>query len=156
MLASALGCGAADAQTSDGVVKLGVLNDMSSLYADVGGKGSVLAAQMAADDAGNIAGARVEVVFADHLNKPDVGVSIARQWLEVDHIDAIVDVPTSSVALAVQDIVRAKKRILLISGGGSSDLTGTACSPHGFQWTYDTYALSHGTGGEMVKQGADT
>jgi branched-chain amino acid transport system substrate-binding protein len=156
MLASALGCGAADAQISDGVVKLGVLNDMSSLYADVGGKGSVLAAQMAVDDAGNIAGARVEVVFADHLNKPDVGVSIARQWLEVDHVDAIVDVPTSSVALAVQDVVRAKKRILLISGGGSSDLTGKACSPYGFQWTYDTYALSHGTGSEMVKQGADT
>ena len=155
-LASALGCGAADAQISDGVIKLGVLNDMSSLYADVGGKGSVLAAQMAADDAGTIAGARVEVVFADHLNKPDVGISIARQWLEVDHVDAIVDVPTSSVALAVQDVVRAKKRILLISGGGSSDLTGKACSPYGFQWTYDTYALSHGTGSEMVKQGADT
>jgi branched-chain amino acid transport system substrate-binding protein len=155
-LAGAFGCGAAEAQISDGVVKLGVLNDMSSVYADVGGKGSVLAAQMAAADAGTIAGARVEIVFADHLNKPDVGVSIARQWLEVDHVDAIVDVPTSSVALAVQDIVRAKKRILLISGGGSSDLTGKACSPYGFQWTYDTYALSHGTGSEMVKQGADS
>ena len=155
-LACGIGTGAAAAEISDGVVKLGVLNDMSSVYADVGGMGAVHAARMAAEDAGSVAGARIEIVFADHLNKPDVGVSIARQWLEVDHVDAIVDVPTSSVALAVQDLVREKKRILLISGGGSSDLTGKACSPYGFQWTYDTYALSHGTAREMVKQGADT
>lgn len=148
--------GAAAAGISDGVIKLGVLNDMSSVYADVGGMGAVQAAQMAVEDAGPIEGARVEVVYADHLNKPDVGVGIARQWLDVDHVDAILDVPTSSVALAVQDIVRDRKRIFLISGGGSSDLTGKACSPYGFQWTYDTYALAHGTGREMVKQGADT
>jgi branched-chain amino acid transport system substrate-binding protein len=151
-----LGAGAAQAQISDGVVKLGVLNDMSSVYADVGGKGAVLAAHMAADDVGAIPGAKVEIIFADHLNKPDVGASIARQWLEVDHVDAIVDVPTSSVALAVQEIVRTHKRILLMSGTGSSELTGKACSPYGFQWTYDTYALAHGTGTAITKQGGDT
>jgi branched-chain amino acid transport system substrate-binding protein len=151
-----LGCGAAQAQISDGTIKLGVLNDMSSLYSDIGGKGSVLAAQMAVDDVGNIPGAQVEIVFADHLNKPDVGAAIARQWLDVEHVDAIVDVPTSSVALAVQEIVRAKKRIFLMSGPASSDLTGKACSPYGFQWAYDTYALAHGTGGAIVKQGGDS
>jgi branched-chain amino acid transport system substrate-binding protein len=155
-LAGALGCGAAEAQISDGVIKLGVLNDMSSLYSDIGGKGSVLAAQMAADDVGNIPGAQVEIVSADHLNKPDVGAAIARQWIDVEHVDAIVDVPTSSVALAVQEITRAKKRIFLMSGPGSSELTGKACSPYGFQWTYDTYALAHGTGGAIAKQGGDT
>ncbi len=155
-LAGVLGCGAVEAQVSDGTVRIGVLNDMSSLYSDIGGKGSVLAAQMAADDVGDIAGARVEIISADHQNRPDIGAAIARQWIDVDHVDAIVDVPTSSVALAVQDITRTKKRILLLSGAGSSDLTGKACSPYGFQWTYDTYALAHGTGREIVKQGGDT
>jgi branched-chain amino acid transport system substrate-binding protein len=155
-LAGALGCGAAQAQISDGVIKLGVLNDMSSLYSDIGGKGSVVAAQMAADDVGGIPGARVEIIFADHQNKPDIGTAIAREWIDVEHVDAILDVPTSSVALAVQDIVRTKKRILLLSGAGSSDLTGKACSPYGFHWTYDTYALAHGTGSQIVKHGGDT
>jgi branched-chain amino acid transport system substrate-binding protein len=155
-LAVALGCGTAQAQISDGVVKLGVLNDMSSLYADIGGKGSVLAAQMAADDVGSIPGARVEIISGDHQNKPDIGAGIARQWIDVDHVDAIVDVPTSSVALAVQELTRERKRIFLMSGPASSDLTGKACSPYGFQWTYDTYALAHGTGGAIVKQGGDT
>ncbi len=111
---------------------------------------------MAADDVGNIPGAQVEIVSANHLNKPDVGAAIARQWIDVEHIDAIVDVPTSSVALAVQEIAREKKRIFLMSGPASSDLTGKACSPYGFQWTYDTYALAHGTGGTIVKQGGDS
>jgi branched-chain amino acid transport system substrate-binding protein len=155
-LAGILGCGAAQAQISDGVIKLGVLNDMSSLYADIAGKRSVVAAQMAADDVGDIAGARVEIIFADHLNKPDVGASIARQWIDVEHVDAVVDVPTSSVALAVQEVTRAKKRIFLMSGPASSDLTGKACSPYGFHWTYDTYALAHGTGSAIVKQGGDS
>jgi branched-chain amino acid transport system substrate-binding protein len=155
-LAGVLGCGAAQAQISDGVIKLGVLNDMSSLYSDIAGKRSVTAAQMAADDVGEIPGARVEIVFADHQNKPDVGASITRQWLDVEHVDAVVDVPTSSVALAVQEITRAKKRIFLISGAASSDLTGKACSPYGFHWTYDTYALAHGTGSAVVKQGGDS
>jgi branched-chain amino acid transport system substrate-binding protein len=155
-MAVALGCGSAQAQISDGVIKLGVLNDMSSLYADIGGKGSVLAAEMAVDDVGNIPGARVEIVSGDHQNKPDIGTAIARQWIDVDHVDAIVDVPTSSVALAVQEVTREKKHIFLMSGPASSDLTGKACSPYGFQWTYDTYALAHGTGSAIVKQGGDT
>ena len=92
----------------------------------------------------------------DHQNKPDIGAGIARQWIDTDHVDAIVDVPTSSVALAIQEITREKKRLFLMSGPASSDLTGKACSPYGFQWTYDTYALAHGTGRRMVKQGGDT
>ena len=142
------------AQASDGVVKLGVLNDMSSLYADVSGRGGVIAAQMAVEDFGRkVLGAPIEIVSGDHQNKPDVGAGIARQWIDADHVDAIVDVPTSSVALAVQDVTREKKRIFLMSGPGSSDLTGKACSPYGVHWTYDTYALAHGTGGAIVKQG---
>ena len=142
------------AQISDGVVELGVLNDMSSLYADVSGRGGVLAAQMAVEDfGGKVLGAPIEVISGDHQNKPDVGAGIARQWIDADHVDAIVDVPTLSVALAVQDVTREKKRIFLMSGPASSDLTGKACSPYGIHWTYDTYALAHGTGGAIVKQG---
>ena len=156
-LAAFLGCGTAQAQVSDGVVKLGVLNDMSSLYADIGGKGSVLAAQMAADDVGGkVLGAPIEIISGDHQNQPDIGAGIARRWIDVDHVDAIVDVPTSSVALAVQEVTRTKKHIFLMSGPASSDLTGKACSPYGFQWTYDTYALAHGTGGAMVGKGGDS
>jgi branched-chain amino acid transport system substrate-binding protein len=154
---SLFGCGAASAQISDGVVKLGVLNDMSSLYADIGGKGSVLAAQMAVDDfGGKVLGAPIEIVSGDHQNKPDIGAGIARQWIDTDHVDAIVDVPTSSVALAVQAVTREKKHIFLMSGPASSDLTGKACSPYGVHWTYDTYALAHGTGGALVRQGGDS
>src|ERR1043166_7791101 len=132
---AALGCTTAHAQISDGVVKLGVLNDMSSLYADIGGKGSVLAAQLAAEDFGHdIPGARVEIISGEHQNKPDIGASIARQWIDVEHVDAIVDVPTSSVALSIQEVTREKKRLFLMSGPASSDLTGKACSPYGFQW----------------------
>jgi branched-chain amino acid transport system substrate-binding protein len=155
--ATFLACGAASAQVSDGVVKLGVLNDMSSLYADIGGKGSVLAAQMAVDDfGGKVLGAPIEIVSGDHQNKPDIGAGIARQWIDTDHVDAIVDVPTSSVALAVQAVTREKKHIFLMSGPASSDLTGKACSPYGVAWTYDTYALAHGTGGALVRQGGDS
>ena len=105
--------------------------------------GSVLAAQMAVEDfGGKVLGAPIEVISGDHQNKPDVGAGIARQWIDADHVDAIVDVPTSSVALAVQDVTREKKRIFLMSGPASSDLTGKARSPYGIQWTYDTYALA--------------
>jgi len=152
-----IGCATASAQVTDGVVKLGVLNDMSSLYADASGKGGVLAAQMAVEDfGGKVLGAPIEVVSGDHQNKPDIGAAIARQWIDTDHVDAIVDVPTSSVALAIQGITREKKRLFLMSGPASSDLTGKACSPYGFQWTYDTFALAHGTGGAMVKQGGNS
>ena len=157
IVALILGGGTASAQVSDGVVKLGVLNDQSSLYADASGKGGVLAAQMAVEDfGGKVLGAPIEIVSGDHQNKPDIGAGIARQWIDVDHVDAIVDVPTSSVALAIQAVTREKKRIFLMSGPASSDLTGKACSPYGFQWTYDTYALAHGTGGALVKQGGDS
>ncbi len=150
-------CGAALAQISDGVVKIGVLNDMSSLYADASGKGGVLAAQMAVEDfGGKVLGAPIEVISGDHQNKPDIGAGIARQWIDTDHVDVIVDVPTSSVALAIQAVTREKKRLFLMSGPASSDLTGKACSPYGFQWTYDTYALAHGTGGALVKQGGNS
>ncbi|WP_354077776.1 ABC transporter substrate-binding protein [Constrictibacter sp. MBR-5] len=149
--------GTANAQLSGDVVRLGVLNDQSGLYADIGGQGSVTAARMAVEDfGGTVLGKPIEIIFADHQNKPDVGSNITRQWIDQDGVDVIVDVPTSSVALAVQAITKEKERIFLMSGPASSDLTGKACSPFGFQWTYDTYALANGTGGAMVKQGGDS
>jgi branched-chain amino acid transport system substrate-binding protein len=138
-------------------VKIGVLSDMSSLYADIGGPGSIVAAKMAVEDFNPAAhGMKVEIVSADHQNKPDVGSNIARQWFDVDHVDAIVDVPTSSVALAVSDVTREKNKVFLISGAASSDLTGPKCSPNSVHWTYDTWMLAHGTGGALVKTGGDT
>jgi len=157
---AATGClvfGTAQAQISDDVVKIGVLSDMSSLYSDIAGPGSVVAAQMAVKDfGGKVAGKPIEIISADHLNKADVGSAIARQWFDQDHVDVIVDVPTSSIALSVQDIAKEKGKVFLISGAASSDLTGKACSPTGVHWTYDTYALAHGTGGARVKQGGDS
>ena len=145
------------AQAEDITVKLGVLSDMSSLYADIGGPGSVIAAKMAVEDFNPAAhGMKVEIVSADHQNKPDVGSNIARQWFDVDHVDAILDVPTSSVALAVADVAREKNKVFLISGAASSDLTGAKCSPNNVHWTYDTWMLAHGTGGALVKTGGDT
>jgi len=138
-------------------VKLGVLSDMSSLYADIGGPGSVVAAKMAVQDFNPAAhNMKVEIVSADHQNKPDVGSSIARQWFDVDHVDAIVDVPTSSVALTVADVTREKNKVFLISGAASSDLTGPKCSPNNVHWTYDTWMLANGTGKALVKTGGDT
>jgi branched-chain amino acid transport system substrate-binding protein len=145
------------AQAEDITVKLGVLNDMSSLYADIGGQGSVIAAKMAIADFDPAAhGMKVELVNADHLNKPDVGVNIARQWIDVDHVDAILDVPTSSVALAVNEVIREKNKVFLVSGAATSDLTGAKCSPNTVHWTYDTWMLANGTGKALVKSGGDT
>jgi branched-chain amino acid transport system substrate-binding protein len=156
-VAAALGAGVAGAQISDNVIKIGVLSDMSSLYADIGGPGSVIATKMAVEDSGiEKRGIKVEVVSADHLNKPDVGSSIARQWYDTDKVDVIVDVPTSSVALAVNEITREKRKAFLVSGAASSDLTGKACSPNTVHWTYDTWMLANGTGGAIVKTGGDT
>ena len=156
-LALAVTGGAANAQISDNVVKIGVLTDMSSLYADATGKGSVAAVQMAvADYGGKVAGKPVEVVAADHQNKPDVGVAIARNWYDNEKVDAIFDVPTSSVALPISALTREKNKININSGGGSSDITGPACSPNTVHWTYDTYALSNVAGKAMVKRGEDT
>src|SRR5712672_1732706 len=148
---------AANAQISDDVVKIGVLTDMSSLYADATGKGSLAAVQMAvADYGGKVKGKLVEINAADHQNKPDVGVSIARNWYDNEKVDAIFDVPTSSVALPISALTREKNKIHINSGGGSSDITGTACSPNTVHWTYDTYALSNVAGKAMVKRGEDT
>jgi branched-chain amino acid transport system substrate-binding protein len=148
---------AAQAQFTDGVIKIGVLTDMSSLYADATGPGSVAAANLAVQDFNPAAhGMKVEIVSADHQNKPDIGSNIARQWIDVDGVDVIMDVPTSSVALAVNDVVREKNKVLLVSGGGTSDLTGSKCSPNTIHWTYDTWMLAHGTAGQVVKSGGDT
>src|SRR6202142_4127959 len=150
-------CGTASAQISDDVVKLGVLTDMSSLYADATGKGSLAAVEMAvADYGGKVKGKPIEVVSADHQNKPDVGVGIARNWYDNEKVDAIFDVPTSSVALPVSALTREKNKIHINSGAGSSDITGVACSPNTVHWTYDTYALSNVAGKAMVKRGEDT
>ena len=141
----------------DKVVKIGALSDQSGLYADLGGPGSTLAAQMAVEDSGLKAkGWTIEVISGDHLNKPDVGVTVARQWLDVEKVDVIVDVPNSGVALAVSNLVKEKNAILLDSGAGTSDLTNAQCTPNTIHWTYDTYTLAHGTGSALTKSGGDT
>jgi branched-chain amino acid transport system substrate-binding protein len=147
----------AAAQMTDKVVKIGVLNDQSGLYADLSGQGSVLAAKLAVEDfGGKVDGTPIEVIFADHQNKPDVGSNIARQWFDVDKVDVIVDVPTSSVALAINEVTKSKNKVFLDSGAATSDLTGKACSPNTVHWTYDTWALANGTGKAVVKAGGDT
>lgn len=142
---------------ADTAVKLGVLNDRSGVYADLSGEGSVVAAQMAVEDFDASAhGITVEVVSADHQNKPDVASNITRQWLDQDGVTAILDVPTSSAALAVNELVREANAVMINSGAGSTDLTGKSCSPHTIHWTYDTWALGNGTGKAMVADGGDT
>ncbi|HXM84012.1 MAG TPA: ABC transporter substrate-binding protein [Burkholderiales bacterium] len=156
-VALAFAASGAHAQVSDGVIKIGVLNDMSSLYADIAGPGSVVAARMAVEDFGAAKkGMKVEIISADHQNKPDVGSSIARQWYDVDKVDAIFDVPTSSVALAINEVTKQKGKAFIVSGAASSDLTGKACSPNTVHWTYDTWMLANGTGSAIVKTGGDT
>ena len=155
--AIALLAGAASAQMSDGVIKIGVMNDMSGLYADIAGPGSVWAARKAVEDFGAAAkGMKVEILSADHQNKPDIGSNIARQWIDVDKVDAIADVPTSSVGLAVNQIIREKNKVHLNTGSATSDMTNKACSPNTVHWAYDTFMLSNGTGKALVKTGGDT
>lgn len=138
-----------------GPIKLGVLTDMSSLYADNGGQGSVVAAQMAVSDfGGTVLGRPVEIIFGDHQNKADVGVAITRRWLEKEHVEVVLDVPNSAVALAVQGITREKGKIFLATGAATSRLTGDECSMTGIHWTYDTYALSQGTTKAVSRLGA--
>jgi branched-chain amino acid transport system substrate-binding protein len=152
--AAALMTTAAQAQVN---VKIGVLTDMSSLYADDTGPGSVAAAKMAVADFNPEAhGMKVDLVVADHQNKPDIGSNIARQWFDVDGVDAIVDVPNSGVALAVSEVTRDKNKVLLVSGAAIADLTGPKCSPNTVHWTYDTWMLAHSTAGALVKTGGDT
>ncbi len=158
LAAAAYACMVAGASAQqDDVVKIGVLTDMSGLYSDIGGPGSVAAAKLAVEDFNPAAhGMKVEVVAGDHQNKPDIGANLARQWYDVDHVDVIVDVPTSSVALAISEITREKNKVFLGSGPASSDLTGPKCSPNTIQWTYDTWMLANGTGKAVVKTGGDT
>jgi branched-chain amino acid transport system substrate-binding protein len=138
-------------------VKLGVLNDRSGIYADLSGEGSVIAARMAVEDFGaEEKGINVEIVSADHQNKPDVASNIAREWYSQEDVDVILDVPTSSAALAVHEITREMNKIFINSGAATSDLTGSACSPNTIHWTYDTWALANGTGSAMVADGGDS
>jgi branched-chain amino acid transport system substrate-binding protein len=147
----------AQAQISDNSVRIGVLNDMSGPYKDLAGPGSVLAAQMAAEDCGGkVLGASIEIISADHQNKPDVGSGIARKWFDVDKVDAIADVPTSSVGMTVQEVSRERQKIFLISGAASAAFTGKACSPFSIQTSDDTTALSAGTTKAVVRSGAGT
>ena len=150
--------GAAQAAIPNGVVKVGVMSDMSGPYADLAGQGSVLAAKMAVEDylKATKSKLKVDIVSADHQNKPDVGSSIARKWYDSEGVQAIFDVPTSSVALAVNDVTKEKNKVMVNSGAGSSDLTGKACSPNTVHWTYDTWMLAHGTGSAVVKNGGDS
>ena len=148
---------AAEAEISDSVIRIGVLNDQSSLYADAAGPGSVLAAQMAVEDFGPFGpGIKVEVVSADHQNKPDIGSAIVRRWLDVGGVDAILDVPNSGVALAVNEIVRGSKRAFLASSTASSDLTGKFCSPNTVQWTFDTWSVANATVKSVTQRGGSS
>jgi branched-chain amino acid transport system substrate-binding protein len=142
---------------SDDIVKIGILNDQSGVYADFGGKWSYEAAKMAAEDfGGTVLGKKIEIITADHQNKPDVAANIARQWYDEDKVDSIMELTTSSVALAVQGISKEKKKIDIVTGAATTALTGDQCSPYGFHWAYDTHALAVGTGGALVENGGDT
>ena len=146
----------ASAASAQGV-KIGILNDQSGVYADYGGKYSVEAAKMAIEDfGGSVLGQKIEITTADHQNKPDLATSIARRWYDVEGVDMITELTTSSVALAVQELSKEKKKIDIVVGAASSRITGDACTPYGFHWAYDTHALAVGTGGALVKAGGDS
>ncbi len=148
---------AAPAFAQDKTIKIGVLNDMSSLYADIGGPNSVAAIKMAVEDSGLTAkGWKIQVLSGDHQNKPDIGTNIARQWLENEKVDVIADTPNSGVALAVSNLVKEKNAVLLNSGAATADLTGKACTPNTISFTYDTYMLANGTGKALTKSGGDS
>jgi len=155
VLAAGLTCGDASAQQIS--VKIGVLSDMSSLYSDIGGAGSTIAAKLAiADFAKSNPDVKVELISGDHQNKPDVGSQIANQWFDVEKVDMIVDVPNSGVALAVSQVANQKNKVFLVSGAAASDLTGPKCNANTIYWTYDTWMLANGTGKALVKTGGDT
>ena len=154
-LTVALACGTAQAQQI--TVKIGVLTDMSSLYADLGGQGSVAAARMAIEDfTATHKDIKVDLVSGDHQNKPDVGSSLAGQWYDVDKVDMVIDVPNSGVALAVSQVANQKNKVFIVSGAAASDLTGPKCNANTVHWTYDTWMLANGTGKALVKTGGDT
>jgi branched-chain amino acid transport system substrate-binding protein len=155
--AAALGAVLLAAPASAQGVKIGILNDQSGVYADYGGKWSVEAARMAIEDfGGEVLGQKIELVTADHQNKPDLAASIARRWYDVENVDMITELTTSSVALAIQELSKEKKKIDIVVGAATSRLTGDACTPYGFHWAYDTHALAVGTGGALVEAGGDT
>ena len=155
--AALLASGSAFAQYTDGVVKIAVLSDMSSLYSDIGGPGSVAAAKLAIADFNPEAhGMKVELISGDHQNKSDVGAGLAGSWYDVDKVDMIIDVPNSGVALAVSEVARLKNKVFIVSGAAASDLTGPKCNANTVHWTYDTWNLANGTGKAMVKTGGDT
>jgi branched-chain amino acid transport system substrate-binding protein len=160
LLSTAMGVAsitAADAQYTDGVIKIGVLTDLSGLYADLAGPGSVTAAKLAVADFNAAAkGMKVEIIAGDHQNKPDIAAGLANSWFDVDKVDVIVELVNSGVALAVSEVARAKNKIALVSGAASSDLTGAKCNANTIHWTYDTWALANGTGKAMVKTGGST
>ena len=138
-------------------VKIGILNDQSGVYADYGGKWSFEAAKMAIEDfGGEVLGQKIEIISADHQNKPDLGSAIARRWYDVENVDMITELTTSSVALAVHELSKQKKKIDIVVGAATSRLTGDACQPYGFHWAYDTHALAVGTGGSLVEAGGDS
>jgi branched-chain amino acid transport system substrate-binding protein len=148
---------ATSAMADDKIVKIGVLNDMSSLYADIGGPNAVVAVKMAVEDSGLPAkGWKIDVIGGDHQNKPDVGVNIARQWIDTEKVDAIADTPNSGVALAVSNLVKEKNAILLNNGAATADLTGKACNANTISYSYDTYMLANGTGKALTKAGGDS
>ena len=143
------------ARAGEPPIKIGVMNDMSSVYAVAGGRETVEAVRMAVEDAGPVLGQKAEVVFADHQNKPDIGSNIARKWFEVEGVDAIVDVPNSAVGFAVQNLAKEKKKISLFVGALSSDITGPKCDAYTTQWAVDTYSLAHVMGTAVLKRGGD-
>src|SRR5215475_10435899 len=157
LLGATLFAGSANAQISNDTVKLGVTNDQASIYSAAGGFGSVIAARMAAEDfGGTVLGKKIEIVFADNQNKPDIGVSIVRRWIDTENVDAIVDGGSSAVGMAIQPVTRDANKIFLISGSGTHALTNQNCSPTGFQWSWDTYGVAAGTATELMKQKLDT
>jgi branched-chain amino acid transport system substrate-binding protein len=148
---------AQNGQVSDGVVRIGLIEDMSGVYADITGKGAVTAAQMAVEDfGGKVLGLPIEIVFADHQNKPDIGAAVARKWFDTDKVDAILDVASSSPALAVLEIAKEKKKIIALSSPGSTRITNEVCGPYVVHWAYDTFAIANSTGKALVSQGFDT
>jgi branched-chain amino acid transport system substrate-binding protein len=157
-IAAAAASGALLAQPASAQgVKIGILNDQSGVYADYGGKYSLEAAKMAIEDfGGEVLGHKIEIVTADHQNKPDLAASIARRWYDVDGVDMITELTTSSVALAIQELSKEKKKIDIVVGAATSRITGDACTPYGFHWAFDTHALAVGTGGALVKAGGDS
>ncbi len=155
LLAAALP-GVGRAQFPGNTIRIGVLNDMSGIFADLSGKGSVIAAQMAAEDFAKTAGSgapKVEILAADHQNKADIGAAVARRWVDQDGVAAVVDVPNSAVALAVNQVMKEKDRTFLASSSATSDLTGPQCTRTTVQWTFDTWALANGTARALISYG---